>query len=296
MVRSTFTTFVALLIACCHTAISEASETGAQQSHNHQGTVTVSFDPDQPANTFSPYRAFGAGVDGHEQGEINRIYQPANLRAMRSAGFKPLSYRLRTELGVEAWHWNPRGQWSDAQHQQGYWTSDSSARQPIQTCYGYRLPRRGSTTDQANNDGYSRLDDGDRTTFWKSNPYLDQHFTGEDDRRHPQWVLIDLGKAQPVNAAKIAWALPYATEYFFEYGIGKLAGPEAAYLRGERAQMWRAFPQGATHQANGGDVLTHLSDAPIAVRFVRITMIGSSGRTRATCSRASTAMKPGRAT
>ncbi len=274
MVRSTFITLLAILIACCHIAISEAD---AQQARNHQGTITVSFDPTQPANTFSPYRALGAGVDGHERGEIDRIYQPANLRAMRSAGFKPLSYRLRTELGVEAWHWNPKGKWSDPQHQQGYWTSDSNSAQPISTCYGYHLPRQGSTTDQANNDGYSRLDDGDLTTFWKSNPYLDQHYTGEENAKHPQWVLIDLGTPQLVNAIKIAWARPFATEYFVEYGVGKLAGPEAAYLRGERAEMWRAFPKGTVHHANGSNATIQLSDSPVAIRFVRVTMTSSSG-------------------
>src|SRR5262249_16088269 len=152
--------------------------------------ITVSFTPGHPANTFSPFRALGAGLDGHEKGVTGRMYKPGNLRAMLSAGFKPLSYRLRTELGAEPCRWNPKGAWSDRAGNQGYWTSAAKAASPISVCYGYRLPRRGSTNDQANNDGYSRMDDGDARSFWKSNPYLDRHFTGEDNARRPQWVLI----------------------------------------------------------------------------------------------------------
>ena len=70
----------------------------------------------------------------------------------------------------------------------------------IRYSYGYALPRRGFTrNDGTDNVGFSRLTDGDLNTFWKSNPYLTQHFTGESDALHPQWVVIDLAQVQQVE-------------------------------------------------------------------------------------------------
>jgi hypothetical protein len=96
-----------------------------------------------PVNHCVPTKALGAGVDGHEKDECGRMFADKNIAEMRSAGLGPLTYRLRTELAGEVWHWNPRGTWSDPVHQCGYWTSDDSLAEPINLSYGYRLPRRG---------------------------------------------------------------------------------------------------------------------------------------------------------
>ena len=241
------------------------------------GTVTVHVTP-RPANTFLPSQALGAGVDGLRQGDITHVYTPHNLRAMHSAGFRPLTYRLRTELGIEAWHWNPHGAWSEPGKAQGYWTSTSQPKSPISECYGYRLPRRGSTIDQANNDGYSRLDDGDGGTFWKSNPYLDRHFTGEDNAEHPQWVLINLGRKRPVEAIQIAWATPYAVRYQVQYWQGESGSEDAQSLDDTfGGGAWRAFPRGTVTNGLGGIVRLRLADKPVSARFVRVWMTASSG-------------------
>src|SRR2546421_10160992 len=98
--RSIVRFFVLLIcLAICIQPVALLAQTRA--------TVTVDFTPGHPANRIIPSRALGAGVDGHEQGETDRQLSPANITAMLSAGLKPLTYRLRTELAGEAWHWNP---------------------------------------------------------------------------------------------------------------------------------------------------------------------------------------------
>ncbi|MDQ2856065.1 MAG: discoidin domain-containing protein, partial [Acidobacteriota bacterium] len=236
-------------------------------------TVTVDFTPGHPVHRFIPSHALGAGVDGHSIGETDRQLSPANIKAMLSAGLKPLTYRLRTELAGEAWHWNPKGSWSDPAHQQGYWTSSSKVDRPIHNCYGYRLPRRGNTIDQANDDGYSRIDDGDVKTFWKSNPYLDKHFTGGDSTM-PQWVMIDLGERKLINAIRIFWANPFATNYSIEYG--EFVGEEDLSQR--LPTEWRPFPQGNVVKGTGGSAALRLSTEPLSARYVRIVLNESSGK------------------
>jgi len=200
------------------------------------------------------------------------MFTDKNITEMLTAGLRPLTYRLRTELGGEAWHWNPRGTWSDPVHNCGYWTSDNSLGEPINVSYGYRLPRRGNTIDQANDDGYSRIADGDANSFWKTNPYLDSHFTGESEDAHPQWVVIDLGASKLVNAIRIHWGTPYATRYRIDYW----PGDDPMHLNPDDDDDWRPFINEKIDGAHGGSELVRLTERPRAVQFVRIVMSNSS--------------------
>ena len=186
-------------------AVLAIMQCGGGQAQTRTGTVRINTA--KAVNTFVPSRALGAGVDGLERGDVERVYRPENLKAMLSVGLKPLSYRLRTELGIESWHWNPAGAWSETNKARGYWISSATSNDKIMQCNGYDLPRRGSTIDQANNRSYSRLDDGDTATFWKSNPYLDTHFTHEDNLG-PGAV----GEAHPDAVAPAAFALRHHQE------------------------------------------------------------------------------------
>ena len=83
------------------------------------GLITVDLSSGHAANTFLPNQALGAGLDGLEKGDVARLYRADNIRQMKSAGCKPISYRLRTELGIEVWHWNEKGFWSNPKRQEG---------------------------------------------------------------------------------------------------------------------------------------------------------------------------------
>src|SRR5205809_1644396 len=209
---------------------------------------------DHRVNHCVPIEALGAGIDGHEKGECARMFTDKNILQMLSAGLGLLTYRLRTELAGEVWHWNPRGTWSNPAHQCGYWTSDDSLGEPINLSYGYRLPRRGNTIDQANDEGYSRIADGDKDSFWKSNPYLDSHFTGEPEDAHPQWVVIDLGATKPVDCIRIHWGAPFARQYRVE----SWPGDDPMHLHPDDDDDWQPFAQGHENNAHGGDELIKL--------------------------------------
>ncbi len=235
------------------------------------GTVTIDL-ARGPVAQFLPDETFGAALDGHQSGEIARIYTAGNIKKMEAAGLRKITYRLRTELGIEAWHWSEQGTWSDDAHKQGYWTSSDRSDQRVLVSHGYRLPRRGDTIDQANNEGYSRLSDGDGSTYWKSNPYLDEHYTHEANALHPQWVVVDLGKIQAIDAAKIDWAEPFATHFAIQYWASTVSD-FAITDEGE----WRSFPHGLVSDGSGGSNLLRLSDAAVPTRYVRLLLLDSSG-------------------
>jgi hypothetical protein len=237
--------------------------------------VTITVDTSRPVNRFSPSHALGAAIDGHEKGINDLQLKPDNIKAMLSTGLKPLTYRLRTELGTDVWHWNPQGSWSDPDKREGYWTSDSQPAAPISLSYGYSLPRRGNTIDQAADNGYSRIDDGDEQTFWKSNPYLDSHFTSENNQLHPQWIVIQFPTPQPINAVRVLWGEPFATRFRIQYGNFN----DASVIALSPPGTWSDFPNGVFEDraGNSQDRIMRLSPKPIRTSLIRILMTESSG-------------------
>lgn len=231
---------------------------------------SIHVDLSHQVNTFVPNQALGAGIDRLPAGAIDKLIAPETVNQVLSAGWGSVSYRQNTELYIEDWHWNPHGTWSDPSGK-GYFTGSSEPGEPIRHSYGYWLPHRGYTrNDGVEGQGYSRLTDGDGSTYWKSNPYLTQTFTGEDDSKYPQWVIVDLASPAMVDAIRIAWAEPYARRYVVEYWTGD--DPIKKPTNG----VWVRFPGGAANQGKGGTATLQLADAPVAVQFVRVLMTESS--------------------
>jgi hypothetical protein len=251
-------------------------------------SVVVDATPSHAVNTFSPPHALGGAIDRLRAGEggpgrestpatkeqvdqnTESLLSPPVLKEILGAGWQTVTYRQNTELMVEAWHWNAAGAWSNAEQKEGYFTGSTDLGEPIRHSYAYPLPHRGFSRGDGN--GWSRLTDGDETTYWKSNPYLTKAFTGEDDALHPQWVMIDLGAKVDVNAIRIAWANPYARKYAVQFWTGLLE----PFYDGTEAGTWQTFPKGYFTEGQGGTVTLKLVTGTISARYLRIWMTESS--------------------
>jgi len=246
---------------------------GAQQD----GQITV--DTSHAVNSFSPPRALGGSIDRQRGGNTREAIEehtkwvltdPA-LKELLGAGWGTVTYRQNTELQIEGWHWNPRGAWSNPAKKEGYFVGSAEPTSvKIEHSWAYPLPHRGATMGDGN--GWSRLTDGDPKSYWKSNPYLTRAFTDEDDSLHPQWVMVDLGSKVDINAIRIDWANPYATQYYVQFWTGD-AEP---FYNGINQGTWQSFPMGAVLTGHGGTPTLKLADWTIPVRYLRIWMKKSS--------------------
>jgi len=235
-------------------------------------TVVVDATPSHVANKFSPLYALGSTVDRVPSNATDVFFRPDQVQKVLSAGWGVISYRQNTDLFVQAWHWNPKGTWSDPSGK-GYFTGNAKpTSEMIRHSYGYSLPHRGFTRNGGSEfDGYSRVDDGDTNTYWKSNPYLSSEFTGESDSLHPQWVVIAFDKRENVNAIRIQWANPFARDFQVQYWAG-----DGDAMDEQDKGSWQTFPSGIVTDANGGDTTLALSSTPVSTKFIRIWMTRSS--------------------
>jgi hypothetical protein len=250
-----------------------AKSPGSPQSGASTGSVRVAVSASGGAGgavrSFVPDRDVGTSIDALPDGVVDKVYTDRILRESLSAGWGPMSYRQNTELRIAAWHWNAKGKWSDEASKSGYFTGSSELGDPIRHSFGYWLPHRGDTRNPGTDAGFSRLTDGAALSYWKSHPYLTRKFTGEP-KDNPQWVVVDLGAPQAVNALRIDWAAPYARAYEVQYWTGENA------MDAPTSGGWHTFDHGAVTGGRGGSVTLKLAEAPIQTSYVRIWMTESS--------------------
>src|SRR6185437_817843 len=234
--------------------------------------VQVDATPGHEVNTFSPLYALGSTVDRVPSNATDLFFRPDQIAQIQKAGWGVISYRQNTDLFVQAWHWNPKGKWSDTSGK-GYFVGDATpTRAMIRHSYGYSLPHRGFTRNGGTEfDGFSRFDDGDVNTYWKSNPYLTQKFTGEDDSLHAQWVVIGLEKPAQVNAIRIAWAEPFARVYQVQYWVG-----DGDAMDDQDKGAWKTFASGQKSDGKGGTETLRLDPSSVSTKYIRVLMTQSS--------------------
>ena len=223
---------------------------------------TLTVDATHAVNHLNPERDLGTTINRLTiPNTVARVMTPSMLAHMAGKGLKPVSYRLGTELHAEAWHWNPAGTWTDPVQQSGYFVGSATpGKASIDESWGYTLPLHAAS-----------LVDGSLQSVWKSNPYLDQHFTHEPNASLPQWVVVDLGRVAPIDAVRIAWSSPYATRYAVEYWTGGASNPHTAPTQG----AWVTLPKAAVDHGHGGTVTLKLASST-KIRYLRILMSESS--------------------
>ncbi len=239
---------------------------GLPQMDQAVATVRVDATPGHLLNAFDPDSALGSSIDVLSRSEIDQVYTPHIIAESLSAGWGPITYRNNTELRMAAWHWTENGAWSDPTRKSGYFTGSTELKEPLRYILAYALPHRSFSTSG------DRPIEGPNLSYWKSNPYLTSHFTGESDALHPQWVVMDLRAERPVNAIRLAWANPYASTYQVEYWVEKDALDFDAGPQG----VWKTFPSGAVKDARGGTVTLKLAETPVPTRYLRVWMTDSS--------------------
>ena len=243
--------------------VSQAPKAWAQTVHVDVSTgKAIAFDPD---------KAMGTSLDILVAKDLEPVFSEPIVKAGLSAGWGPITYRQNTELTYNAWHWNPSGTWSDEQHKSGYFVGSAEPKDELRASYGYRLQHRGTTRSDSGQSEYSRMTDGDAASYWKSNPYLTEKYTGEPDSAHPQWVVIEFPTLEDIDAIQIAWANPYAKKYVVEYWT-----PKDGALDRPTAGTWVKFPQGEITAGAGGSKVQRLADHPVSAKFLRIWMTESS--------------------
>ena len=104
--------------------------------------IVVDATPSHAVSSFSPFRSLGAGIDRLRGDITDKVMTSDFIQKIQSAGWQTVSYRQNTELFAEAWHWNPKGKWSNASAKEGYFVGDALPAEMIRHSWAAPLPHR----------------------------------------------------------------------------------------------------------------------------------------------------------
>lgn len=210
--------------------------------------ATIAIDTSTPLSTFVPQILFGANAGYYiAAGDLWQT-QPQ----VQAAGNTLIRYPGGSVS--DDYHWNGAGQYDSANR----WVPDAGAYAP--GFPGLEL-YRGTTSESYGT--HANITDGDPTTTWLSNTDTDSPDT--------QWVYVDLGAAQTVNAVTIVWGTPYATSFQVQTSTSTADYPPP--YQGAPAQ-WVTTSAGSVAGLGGTQQVTF--SAVSGVRYVRVLMTASS--------------------
>ena len=202
----------AFLIACA--ALLALSATAQTVHVDVSAGKALAFDPD---------KAMGTSMDILSAKDLETVYSAPMVKAGLSAGWGPIYLPPEYRADLRRMALEPRRQMERRGAQERVFCRQRGAEETLRKSYGYRIMHRGTTRSDSGQDEYSRMTDGDPSTYWKSNPYLSSRFTGDPDSANPQWVVVEFARPQEIDSIRIAWANPYATKYEVEYGLARRA-------------------------------------------------------------------------
>jgi hypothetical protein len=209
--------------------------------------ATIAIDPATALNTFQPILMFGVNT-----GFFISQQDSQNTQAkVQAAG----GYLLRYPGGSSSddYHWNGTGSYDGAQR----WVPSDTTFSP--GFAGTQL-HRGTTSNPYGT--AALVTDGDPTTAWLSN--VDTDFPNE------QWVYLDFGIQQTVDALQIVWGDPYATSFRVQAW-----NPGSSYLPPYQNAGGSWVDSSAGTVAGSGGAPTIAFDA-LTSQYVRILMTASS--------------------
>lgn len=214
------------------------------------GTATLSIDASNVLTTFRPLQAFGTNT--------NFGAPPSDYLNLVSKAQASGHYLVRYPGGSDSdtHHWNGTGSYVG-----GIWVPNDTIFSAGHRC---RNMYNGSTTGNYNN--YSRITDGNASTYWLSH--------ADTDFPNAQWVMLQLVPggapgAVPVTRLDITWGPTHASSFQVQYW-----NPGASNQYAPTRDFNNNWQNGPSFTGTPGTQT--VSFAAINTKFIRVLLTGSS--------------------